>query len=150
MKSFIKRNISVIEIQNTAVNHITKGRTLHSLSNMICSYRSVVVIITAQLYSTKPEFKFCAGSYPAHGVSEIRDGEDLWQWSPLEIRLNALKNNSSSSSVGLLEKLHSIKISRKVLFLKMENTKKLHIALYKNSFSNYLLWLSKTNENNNM
>ena len=25
------------------------------------------------------------------GVSEIRDGEDLWQWSRLEIRLNAFR-----------------------------------------------------------
>ena len=39
--------------------------------------RGVVVITTAQLHSTKPELKFCAGSNPARGVSEIRDGEDL-------------------------------------------------------------------------
>ena len=37
----------------------------------------VVVITTAQLHSTNPEFRFCAGSNPACGVSEIRDGEDL-------------------------------------------------------------------------
>ena len=37
----------------------------------------VVVITTAQLHSTKPELKFCAGSNPARGVSEIRDVEDL-------------------------------------------------------------------------
>ena len=37
----------------------------------------VVVITAAQLHSTKPELRFCAGSNPAHGVSEIRDGEDL-------------------------------------------------------------------------
>ena len=42
--------------------------------------RGVVVITTSQLHSTKPEFRFCAASNPAHGVSEIRDGEDLWQW----------------------------------------------------------------------
>ena len=39
--------------------------------------RGVVVITTAQLHSTKPELRFCAGSNPACGVSEIRDGEDL-------------------------------------------------------------------------
>ena len=39
--------------------------------------RGVVVITAAQLHSTKPELRFCAGSNPAHGVSEIRDGEDL-------------------------------------------------------------------------
>ena len=38
--------------------------------------RGVVVITTAQIYSTKPELRFCAGSNPARGVSEIRDGED--------------------------------------------------------------------------
>ena len=46
---------------------------------------------TAQLDSTKSELRFCAGSNPAHAVSEIRDGEDLWQWSRLEIRLNAFR-----------------------------------------------------------
>ena len=39
--------------------------------------RGVVVITTAQLHLTKPELRFCAGSNPARGVSEIRDGEDL-------------------------------------------------------------------------
>ena len=47
----------------------------------------VVVITTAQLHSTKPELRLCAGSNPARGVSEIHDGEDLSQWSRLEIRL---------------------------------------------------------------
>ena len=37
----------------------------------------VVVITTAQLHSTKPELWFSAGSNPARGMSEIRDGEDL-------------------------------------------------------------------------
>ena len=46
-------------------------------------------ITAAQLHSVKPELRFGASSNPAHGVSEIRDGENLWQWSPLEIRLNA-------------------------------------------------------------
>ena len=40
-------------------------------------HRGVVVITTAELYSTKPELKFCAGLNPAGNVSEIRDGEDL-------------------------------------------------------------------------
>ena len=54
----------------------------------------VVVITTAQLHSTKPELRSCADSNPAHGVSEIRDGEDLWQWSWLEIRLNAFRRST--------------------------------------------------------
>ena len=33
----------------------------------------VVVIITAQLHSTKPELRFCTGSNPACCVSEIHD-----------------------------------------------------------------------------
>ena len=34
-----------------------------------------MVITTAQLRSTKPELRFCAGSNPARGVLEIRDCE---------------------------------------------------------------------------
>ena len=56
--------------------------------------RGVVVITTVQLHSTKPELRFCAGSNPARGVSEIRDGEDLWQWSRLEIRLNTFRRST--------------------------------------------------------
>ena len=58
----------------------------HFMHNCYC--RGVVVIAAAQLHPTKPELRFCAGSSPACGVSEIRDGEHLWQWSQLEIRLN--------------------------------------------------------------
>ena len=53
-----------------------------------------MVITTAQLYSTKPELRFCTGSNPARGVSEIRDGEDLRQWSQLEIRLNVFRQST--------------------------------------------------------
>ena len=35
---------------------------------------SFVDITTAQLHSTNPDLRFCPGSNPAHGVSEIRDG----------------------------------------------------------------------------
>ena len=48
-----------------------------------------VVIIIEQFQSTKPEPRFWAGSNPVRGVLEIRDGEDVWQWSWLEIKLNA-------------------------------------------------------------
>ena len=44
---------------------------------LVIKYRGVVVITTTQLHSSNPELRFCAGSNPAHGVSEIRDGEDL-------------------------------------------------------------------------
>ena len=56
--------------------------------------RGVVVITTAQLHSTKPELRFCVGSNPAGSVSEIRDGEDLLQWSRLKIRLNAFRQST--------------------------------------------------------
>ena len=60
----------------------------YSIESLFFSWcRGVVVITTARLHSTKPEIRFCTGSNPAHGVLEIRDGEDLWQWSQLEIRL---------------------------------------------------------------
>ena len=39
--------------------------------------RGVVVITAAQLDSTKPELRFCAGLNPACGVPEICDAEDL-------------------------------------------------------------------------
>ena len=39
--------------------------------------RGEVVITTAQLHSTKPELRFCAGSNPTLDVSEIRGGEGL-------------------------------------------------------------------------
>ena len=61
--------------------------------------RGVVVIATAQLHSTKPELRFCAGSSPARGVSEIRDGEDLWQWSRLEIRLRLSSVNHTTKTI---------------------------------------------------
>ena len=51
-------------------------------------HHGVAVITTAQLHSIKPELRFCAGSNPAHNVLEIHYGEDLWQWSRLEMRLN--------------------------------------------------------------
>ena len=34
------------------------------------------------------QLRFCTGSNLAHSMSKICNGEDLWQWSQLEIRLN--------------------------------------------------------------
>ena len=58
--------------------------------------RGVLVITTAQRHSTKPELRFCASSNPALGVSNIRDGEDHWQWSRLEITLNVFRRSTIS------------------------------------------------------
>ena len=47
------------------------------------------------LHSAMPELKFCASSNPIRGVSEIRDGEALCQWSRLDIRLkNAFRRST--------------------------------------------------------
>ena len=56
-----------------------------------------MVITTTQLHLTKPKLRFCACSNPAHGVSEIRDGEGLWQCSRQEIvyTIPQKQNNSS-------------------------------------------------------
>ena len=40
------------------------------------------------------ELRFCAGSNPARGVSDICDGENLWQWFRLEIRSKRLSSVS--------------------------------------------------------
>ena len=61
--------------------------------------RGVVVITTAQLHSSRPEQRFYAGSNPARGVSEIRDGEDLWQWSQPEIRLHLSSVNRTTKTI---------------------------------------------------
>ena len=60
---------------------------------------NIVFIITAQLRSTKPEPRFCTGSSPACCVSEICNGENLWQWSWLEIRLNILLVNQLANTI---------------------------------------------------
>ena len=39
--------------------------------------RGVVVITTAQLYSTKPDFRFCKVPNPDCSGSEICDGENI-------------------------------------------------------------------------
>ena len=48
---------------------------------------------------SKPEHRFCAGSNPSRGLSEIRDGEDIWQWFRLEIRLEIRLNGLRWSTI---------------------------------------------------
>ena len=38
---------------------------------------TLVIITTAQLHLTKPELRFCEGSNPVCGMSDIHNGEDL-------------------------------------------------------------------------
>ena len=54
----------------------------------------VVAITTAHLHLTKPELRFCAGSNPARGLLEIRDGEDIWQCSLLEKRISTFRRST--------------------------------------------------------
>ena len=57
-------------------------------------HHGIVVTTTAQLHSTKPGLRFCPVSNPACSVLEIRDSEDLLQWSRLEIRLNTFRRST--------------------------------------------------------
>ena len=61
--------------------------------------RGVVVITATQFHLTKPELRSCAGSNPTRGVSEICDGENIWECSRLEIRRKRLSliNHSSKA-----------------------------------------------------
>ena len=72
-------------------------------------FRSVVVITTAQFHSTKPEIGFCTCLNPVRSVLGFCDGENLWQWSRQEIRLNTFRwstipqKKKSSSNVIIYE-----------------------------------------------
>ena len=91
----------LVERQNRAIKNsfvkVWKENPLKQLSIIkgVLFAHHIVVITTAQLHSSKPELRFCAGPNPACGVSEIRDGENLWQWSGLEIRLNAFHRSTT-------------------------------------------------------
>ena len=75
-----------------ALNGVTT--MIISTCSILLWRHSVVVITTAQLYSTKSELRFCTESNPAHGVSKIRSGEDIWQWLRPEIKLNAFRRST--------------------------------------------------------
>ena len=86
---------SRLEIRLNAFHRSTipqKRFIITIIDNSWCTHRGVAVITTAQLHSTKPKLRFCAGSKPARCVLEICDGEDLWRWSRLEIRLNVFSS----------------------------------------------------------
>ena len=69
---------------------------------------SVVIITTAKLHLTKPELRFCAGSYLTCSITEICNGENLSQFSQLEIRLKAFRR-STISQKSLLSSYNSLK-----------------------------------------
>ena len=63
-------NIIILMLLVCAIMSVPLACDIHAISG-------AVVITTTQLHSTKPELRFCAGSNPARGVLETRDGEDL-------------------------------------------------------------------------
>ena len=69
--------MSAINIQSIIISVVTYITSSQEDENVTTWRRGAVVVTTAQLHSTKPGLRFCAGSNPARGVSEIRDGEHL-------------------------------------------------------------------------
>ena len=68
----------VVEGQDSTCHRFNPSLLTHTKFRGVETWhRGAVAINTAQLHSSKPELRFCAGSYPARCVSEIRDGEDL-------------------------------------------------------------------------
>ena len=90
-------------------------------------HREAVVITTAQNLLSKPEHTFCAGSNPLRGVLEIRDGEDLWQWFRLEIRLNTFHQSTipQKQFIIIIYYINSqhVHISRKEILNSIQNLK---------------------------
>ena len=72
------------KLENQCFSHVFKG----CRKKPVVWRHGVVVITAVQLYSTMPKLRFCVDSNPARGISKIRHGEDLWQLSRLELRLN--------------------------------------------------------------
>ena len=61
-----------------------------------------MVNTTTQLHSTKPEIRFFASSNPAYSMLEIRDGEELWQWSRLEIKRYAFRRSTTPQKLFII------------------------------------------------
>ena len=78
----------------------------------------LVVITTKQPHPTKSSLRFSAGSNPPREVSEICDGENLWQWSCLEIRLSTFHRSA------ILQKQLIIIITIIIILLLFLNVKK--------------------------
>ena len=53
-----------------------------------------------------PTFRFCARSNAVCGVLEIRNGEDFWQCSQLEIRLNVFHRSTIPQKQFIIIHLH--------------------------------------------
>ena len=74
----------------TLLNMVSLSLQNHN-NNLSCSLEKLQESLT---FSYIIHIRLCAGSNYARCVSEIRDGEDLWQWSPLEIRLITFRRST--------------------------------------------------------
>ena len=63
------------------------------LNTPICKEHNVLHIVNFLLMKTFSNI-FCYQYYSPCRVSEIRDGEDLWQWSWMEVRVNAFRRST--------------------------------------------------------
>ena len=82
---------------------LLKRNTFFTSRAVVIMWRGgVVVITTACFLSAKPELSFSASSNPAHDVSEIRVGEDLWQRYRLEVRLNAFRRSTMQQKQSII------------------------------------------------
>ena len=70
-EAFIDRNVGLFD------THWKQKTSGFLIFTGVIGVVIVVVITTAQIHSFKPELRFFAGSNPARGMWEIRDGEDL-------------------------------------------------------------------------
>ena len=107
----------------------------------------VVVITTAQLHSAKPELRFCTGSNPAWGMLETRDGEDLWQWSRLEIKLNAFRRSTIQKQFIIIIIIIISSYAIVIQYIKGCLSYKM-ILYHKVTFDVYLMHLFISRENN--
>ena len=104
-----------------------------------------MVITTAQLHSTKPEVRFCTGLNPACDALEICNGEDLWQWSWIEIRLNAFHwSTIPQKQFIIIITIIIILLSSSILLAVLASIKQLlmktiahHMCVF---FNSYCLW----------
>ena len=74
-------SFSVYSTSLFAIKINVKHRSKKNISHMVWEYISV----NKAIYFTQ---------WRRGGVSEIHDGEDLWQWSRLEIRLNTFRRST--------------------------------------------------------
>ena len=74
-----------------AADESFKALTYYELCTAFFQKYAVVVMITAQLHSTKSKHRFCRGSNSARDVLKICNGEHTRHWFHLEMIWNEMK-----------------------------------------------------------